>query len=301
MIKNLLYSLFLHFLLLLIIYANFNLKTIEVNKSSEIAVSLISLSGDENSNKTKPSNVSEEKKDTDLETKKETPQEAKSQQQSVKNKVKKQPKKLAKSKPIKSIAKAVDQEKIQEFKQQTKPEDKQEEATKIKEDQVMNEDQDEDQNDTSRKEKNLGSKEIFKEEQESNDKKNFDKNNSADMANNIDNMDLSAREKLNIQSQLKRCYKRAVDETRINSKTKVLIKVRIAEDGYIDSDLDELVDMKRYNDPSEPHYKIAIDNVRRALDLCSPLRNLPLDKYDVWKEAILEFDEDETNEQNSHS
>jgi hypothetical protein len=37
-------------------------------------------------------------------------------------------------------------------------------------------------------------------------------------------------------------------------------------------------------------YKIVIDNIKRALDLCSPLRNLPIEKYDSWKEIILQFD-----------
>jgi hypothetical protein len=37
-------------------------------------------------------------------------------------------------------------------------------------------------------------------------------------------------------------------------------------------------------------YKIIIDNIKRALDLCSPLRNLPIEKYDSWKEIILQFD-----------
>jgi hypothetical protein len=76
----------------------------------------------------------------------------------------------------------------------------------------------------------------------------------------------------------------------MQSKTKILIKVRVSEDGYIDSDLDEAIDIDRYNDPAETLYKIGVDNVRRALDLCSPLRNLPLDKYDIWKEVVLEFD-----------
>jgi aminopeptidase-like protein len=38
------------------------------------------------------------------------------------------------------------------------------------------------------------------------------------------------------------------------------------------------------------NYKIVIDNIKRALDLCSPLRNLPIEKYDSWKEIILQFD-----------
>lgn len=292
MIKNLLYSLFLHFLLLAVIYANFNLKKFDENKSSEIAVSLIALSGDENSNKTKPTADAEEKKAPDLQSQKKLAKEPESQKKSQKNKVKKQPQKLAKSKPVKSIKKPPIEEKIQEFKQEEKEELKQEKANKVKEDKVTNENQDEVQNDTSYQEKDLGSKKKFNKETEADDQNNPEKNDE-NSANNVESIDLSVREKFNIQSQLKRCYRRALDETKLSSKVKVLIKVQISEDGYIDSDLDEMIDTKRYNDPQEPRYKIAIDNIERAIDLCSPLRNLPLEKYEVWKEAILEFDEDD--------
>lgn len=102
--------------------------------------------------------------------------------------------------------------------------------------------------------------------------------------------DLSAREKLNIQLQIKSCYKRAVQESRLDSKIKVLVKILISQEGYIENDVNDMIDIKKYNDPEQKDYKIVIDNIRRALDLCSPLRNLPVGKYEVWKEVILQFD-----------
>ena len=33
-----------------------------------------------------------------------------------------------------------------------------------------------------------------------------------------------------------------------------------------------------------------IDNIKKALELCSPLRNLPLEKYELWKNLILNFE-----------
>ncbi len=51
-----------------------------------------------------------------------------------------------------------------------------------------------------------------------------------------------------------------------------------------------MVDLEKYNNPIHKDYKIVIDNIKRALDLCSPLRNLPIEKYDSWKEIILQFD-----------
>jgi outer membrane biosynthesis protein TonB len=293
MIKNLLYSLFLHFLLLLIIYANFNLKNIEETKTSEIAVSLIALNGNENASEIKPNSEVSEKEKEDVIAKNKPLEKPKSQKKSVKEKVKKQPKKLAKSKPAKSIEKPISQEKS-DFKQQEKKEQVQEDSSKEKTDFIKNEEREKEQNEISQKEKDLGSKEKFDEEKEEAKQKDSSKSQKNDAANNIDNLDLSAREKFNIQSQLKRCYRRAIDETKLTSKTSISAKLSISEDGYIESDLDDLVDMTRYNNPKETAYKIAVDNARRAIDLCSPLRNLPLEKYDIWKEIVLEFNDGES-------
>lgn len=111
---------------------------------------------------------------------------------------------------------------------------------------------------------------------------------------NITNEDLgsslSARETINIQSQIKMCYKRALEESGFESQTKIVIKIQISIDGYIENDLDESIDFEKYNNPAFKDYKIIIDNVKRALELCSPLRNLPKEKYDSWKEVSLQFD-----------
>jgi len=291
MIKNLLYSLFLHFLLLLVIYANFNLKDIEENKTSEIAVSLIAFNGSESSSKARLDSDEEKKEEPDSAPKNKISKDPKSQEKSVKDKVRKAPKKLAKSKPSKSLAKPLPQEKNSDFKQQTKKEEVQEEADKAREDDIKNEDRDKEQNEILQKEKDLGSKKKFNEEQEANEQKNPTQNNRSDVANNLENIDLSAREKFNIQSQLKMCYRRAIEETKLTSKVGISVKLSISEDGYIESDLDDFVDMSRYNNPGESAYKITVDNARRAIDLCSPLRNLPLEKYEIWKEIILEFND----------
>ena len=271
------------------IYANFNLKEVDENKSSEIAISLVALNGDETSDEVNPSANNETKEEKDVEKVEKPAEEAKSEKQSAKNEVKEQPKKLAKSKPADSIVKPVEEEKIKEFKQPEKEEKSPKEVDKAKADEEVNDYQDDEKNDALKKEKDFGSKKKFDEEQEANKQKEPTQDNSKSMANNLENIDLSAREKFNIQSQLKRCYHRALDEIKMTSNATIFVQVQVSEDGYIDSDLDELVDMSRYNDPTEIQYKISIDSVRRALDLCSPLRNLPLDKYDVWKEVVLEF------------
>lgn len=288
MIKNLLYSLFLHFLLIFGIYLNFNMQSIEEDKTSEISVSLVSLEGDHISNKTKPNAESEDKKIPDPIKDPAPKTEATSSKKSKKNKVKEVLKKAAKSTPSNSITKATDEDPVKEF----KPEDDKKEVIKETakpEENEEPEEQDDDQEKKPTHEKiDSGAEKIDEVQTKESEEKSSDEN-STNLANSIENLALSAREKFIIQSQLKRCYSRAVDETGLESNMQILVKVRASEDGYIDSNLDSIVDTERYNNPQESQYKIAIDNVRRAIDLCSPLRNLPQDKYNIWKEVILEF------------
>jgi hypothetical protein len=115
-------------------------------------------------------------------------------------------------------------------------------------------------------------------------------------ARDLQTIDLSTREKFNIQSQIKRCYRKAIGETENDSKVTINIHVVIDKDGSIDLDSASIKDYEKYNDPKEVDFHIAVDNVRRALSFCSPLRNLPSDKYDVWREVDLRFDDDMTQE-----
>lgn len=292
MIKNLLYSLFIHFLLLLIIYANFNLKEIDESKTTEIAVSLVSLTGSENSSNTKPSSQIKSEEKTEPEKKIKVKAQASSEKKSKKNQVKEVKKELNKSKPSKATAKPVSENSSEEFKPQEVSKEIPQEVNKPQEDNEINKNHDDEEKETANKEKDVGAEKKTEKKSEESETKNTTAN-SDNIASSIDTLDLSAREKFNIQTQLKRCYNRAVDETQLESNFRVIVKAQVSEDGYIETDLSDITDMERYNNPKETNYKIAIDNARRALDLCSPLRNLPLDKYDVWKEVILEFGKEE--------
>jgi hypothetical protein len=106
----------------------------------------------------------------------------------------------------------------------------------------------------------------------------------------IEQSGLSTKEKTNILSQLKMCYNRAISENKQKSSLGIIIKINISKDGFIESDLNSQIDLNRYHNSNQQEYKKLIDNVIKALDLCSPLRNLPTDKYDIWKELILQFD-----------
>lgn len=261
MIKNILYSLFLHFLVIFLIYINFHSRIFPENKSEEISISLIVISDDKAPKKKKSvKKVSENKKEL---KKPITPLEKDAPK-------KKQLKKTTKSKDIKTITKA----KKTKIVKKSKPVNKKKKIIKPKNIPTTNSDN------------NSQPKEGVK-------KKSDDKQNTSDKPDNepsnLENLNLSAREKLNIQNQLKRCYNQAVAGTTLGIDIMISIRVKIDKDGYINSDLDKIINVDRYNDPDDLNYKSAIDNARRTINLCSPLRNLPLSKYDIWKEVTLDF------------
>jgi outer membrane biosynthesis protein TonB len=259
MIKNILYSLFIHFLLFSAIYFAFVKKDQkEIETEQEILVSVISVDSKGvppiNEQMEKPDKI-EEKPPEKIEEKKEefkdpeTPKEV-IPKNNKKEKIKpKTPKKIAENSK----------------KEEAKTPNNQTEETSS----------------TKPNEKKDDVKDFFKVM----NLKAF-KNITEDEKGST----LSIRETINIQSQLKLCYKRALEESGFESKTKIVIRIEISQDGYIQNDLDEMVDLEKYNNPIHKDYKIVIDNIKRALDLCSPLRNLPIEKYDSWKEIILQFD-----------
>jgi outer membrane biosynthesis protein TonB len=255
MIKNILYSLFIHFILFSAIYFAFIKKNNkEIEAEQEILVSVITLdnkgvppineSMQQPQEKPKSAEKKEEKTEAPSE-KNDKPEEPKKIKKEIETK-EKSPKKIIK-KPQKEETKATENNK--------------QETTKL--------------------------------DQKENDKDFFKVMNLKAFKNITDDVKgstLSIRETINIQSQLKLCYRRALEESGFESKTKIVIRIEISQDGYIQNDLDEMVDIEKYNDPVYKDYKIVIDNIKRALDLCSPLRNLPIEKYDSWKEIILQFD-----------
>lgn len=273
MIKNLLYSLCLHSLLALAIYSSFQLKNFDEKKTDEIAISLIAMDN-RNENSVAPKASSElQKKPADSQIAKQKEEVAKPEVQE------KSPKKPA-AKPVKPanvkpIPKTLEPEKKPEFQQKTEdsktvPEP---EAAQVHED------------------KKIPETEVKKEVAETEPGKKDSQ--TSELPGGLENLGLSAREKFNIQSQFRGCFRRAISQTKTSSRIKVVIKVNISKEGYVESDIDKLINPEYYNDPNDTRYRNSIDNVRRALEICSPLRNLPLDKYEIWKEVILEFDEDE--------
>ena len=257
MIKNILYSLFIHFLLFSAIYFAFIKKNKkEIEAEQEILVSVITL----DNKGVPPINESTEKPKEQI---KEEPKEEPKEPEKPQEKIEKAPKKNQKLATPKEFNK---KEKIIEKTPKKIEEKPQENDKKIAKSAKSNQEENKD----FFKVMNL---KAFK-----------------NITDDAESSTLSVRETINIQSQLKLCYRRALEESGFESNTKIVIRIEISQDGYIQNDLDEMVDLEKYNNPVYKDYKIIIDNIKRALDLCSPLRNLPIEKYNSWKEIILQFD-----------
>lgn len=108
--------------------------------------------------------------------------------------------------------------------------------------------------------------------------------------NTIDKLNLLVREKFNIQNQIVGCYKRALDQYGGKSTETISAHIELDRDGSIDVDHAIFKDYARYKNPGEIEYRKGVDIVKQTLIFCSPLRNLPEDKYDVWKEIDFQFD-----------
>lgn len=67
----------------------------------------------------------------------------------------------------------------------------------------------------------------------------------------------------------------------------VVLDVRLAKDGGVIS-VDLASDTGRYY--SDPFFRAAADSAMRAVQRCSPIKNLSPDKYDSWKYLQLSFD-----------
>jgi hypothetical protein len=264
------------------VYANFNLKKVEQEEPKEISISLIMVDGSEAFDKPKPVESPKEQEPEQPAPKEEVAQAKEKEPEKVIA-----PKKTAKpkeSKIAKSVAKTPAQEKAPEFKEEETPKEKEQVAEEEKPEEEDASKKDPDKAETPEPEKETETKEIATDDKKTTDQKS----EKYAGISNLENINLSAREKFNIQTQLRRCYKRAIGDNTDN-KLKIVIVAKINKDGFINSNLDEIIDMQKYNDLQNGDYKIAVDNVKKALSFCSPLRNLPLDKYEIWKEVLLEF------------
>ena len=294
MIRNALYSIFLHSILFLLIYLGLDFKRYDVEVKKEdhpkIIVSFAVNPGnsemvlnnkeEEIIKQSEVKKITSEKKEDKPIKKIEKKAKRKSDKKIDKPKIikEKKPKSDSKIKQKDISEKLINKTDIKTEKEKNAPESKVNETN----------------NDIIKPESKV--KEVIKEEEKDENQDNED--SDEDLAQNkagskdLQTIDLSIREKFNIQSQIKRCYRKAIEDAEADSKVPVSIHIVIDKDGSMDFDSAIISDFEKYNDPKEVDFHIAVDNVKRALSFCSPLRNLPSDKYDVWKEVDLRFDDE---------
>ena len=235
MIKNLLYSAFVHIILLSIVYLSFTSENkIDLN-SQEFLISAIIVE-----TKAKKVNIPEKEPKKEKIKKPEKPKKAK------KTKVAKKPKVI---KPIiKAKEKHIEKPKI---KPRPKPKPK---------------------------------KKIVKKALK---KVKVRPTHTFNPENDIENLNLSAREKFNLKTQFKRCYLWASKESNYKNKIKIKFTINISSYGLIESNIAKITDKDKYKQNLD--YKKSIDNAARTIQLCNPIRNLPQNKFDIFRNINIEI------------
>lgn len=129
-------------------------------------------------------------------------------------------------------------------------------------------------------------------EQKKDDEKKPDKTeNSADnksMSNQYDpTKPMSMSEKDAIRSQFARCWSVPAG-AKDAQDLKVVLEISVEMDGTVTKV--ELADVSKSRYGSDTFYRAAADSAMRAVRQCSPLKDLPTDKYSTWKFMELTFD-----------
>lgn len=97
---------------------------------------------------------------------------------------------------------------------------------------------------------------------------------------------LSISEKDAIMQQIAKCWTIPAG-ARDAKDMSVLLDISLEKDGTVKSV--EIADKARYKS-GDKFYQVMAESAVRAVRKCSPLKNLPQDKYDSWAELELNFD-----------
>src|SRR5262249_51002793 len=99
-------------------------------------------------------------------------------------------------------------------------------------------------------------------------------------------MPLSMSEKDAIRQQFQRCWNVPAG-AKDAANLIVTLRVDLTQDGTVTT-VRRVGDEARYN--SDSFFRAAADSAMRAVHECSPLKNLPTEKYENWSEMELTFD-----------
>lgn len=119
------------------------------------------------------------------------------------------------------------------------------------------------------------------------DKTNAEENKTRSDAPYDDSMPLSISEKDTIRSQFLVCWSMPAGAKDAHTLA-VRVRVQLQADGSVLTATLANGQQGRYN--SDTFFRAAADSAIRAVHKCSPLKNLPPDKYGSWKDMELNFD-----------
>ena len=98
---------------------------------------------------------------------------------------------------------------------------------------------------------------------------------------------MTMREKAAIKTQIERCWT-APAGARDAANLVVQVRIWLNRDGSL-SRPPEIIDGHGLRTRGGFH-RAAAESARRAVLECSPLRKLPIEKYEQWREVTLSFD-----------
>ena len=101
---------------------------------------------------------------------------------------------------------------------------------------------------------------------------------------------LTITEEQALQAQIFTCWSIPLGLPYAPEDMLVRIKLSLKPDGSID-DM-EMLDHVKMNTPGKERFRTLADSVRRALQICNPLR-VPASGYERWKNIIFNFDASE--------
>lgn len=119
------------------------------------------------------------------------------------------------------------------------------------------------------------------------DKTNAEANKTRSDAAYDDSMPLSISEKDTIRSQFVVCWSMPAGAKDAHTLA-VRVSVQLQADGTVLNAAIAKDQLGRYN--SDTFFRAAADSALRAVHKCSPLKNLPPDKYGSWRDMEINFD-----------
>ncbi len=104
----------------------------------------------------------------------------------------------------------------------------------------------------------------------------------------VDDFGISGREKANLKIQITRCYQESKKNFQ-KLNLDVSINIRVARNGVIDYKNMIFTNQIELSKIDPKILKKITISIAKTLQDCSPLRNLPKDKYDIWKNMNIKF------------